>query len=247
MTSDPVKLQKTLGYTFQNQALLKEALMHRSFATENNITYDNQRLEFLGDAVLQIILTEYLFTRYPDFHEGDLTKLRSALANQDTLALLARDIDLGSALILGRGEIECGGSLRNSTLSDAMEALMAAIMLDSTQAKVREIFLGLLLKRYPNPADLLADLNPKGNLQEYTQQTLGCQPEYRVLSISGPDHNPSFEIEVRINGKAVATGRANKRKIAESKAAKAALELIRLGTFPHSNTRKNPEEESAPK
>ena len=244
MTSDPVKLQRILRYTFRNQELLKEALMHRSFATENNIAYDNQRLEFLGDAVLQIILTEYLFFRYPDFHEGDLTKLRSALANQDTLALLARDIDLGSALSLGRGEIECGGSLRDSTLSDAMEALMAAIMLDSSQENVRNIFLGLLLNRYPNPADLLADLNPKGNLQEYTQQRLGCQPEYRVLSVSGPDHNPSFEIEVLIHGKAVATGRANKRKIAESKAARAALERIQQGTFPFSVPPENAKEET---
>ncbi len=245
MTSDPVKLQRILRYTFQNQELLKEALMHRSFATENNIAYDNQRLEFLGDAVLQIILTEYLFRRYPDFHEGDLTKLRSALANQDTLALLARDLDLGSALLLGRGEIETGGSLRDSTLSDAMEALMAAIMLDSSQENVREIFLGLLLNRYPNPADLLADLNPKGNLQEYTQQHLGCQPEYRILSISGPDHNPCFEIEVLINGKAVATGRANKRKLAESKAAKAALERIHQETNSLSGTQKNEKEETA--
>lgn len=232
MTSDPVKLQRTLGYTFRNPALLKEALMHRSFATENNIAYDNQRLEFLGDAVLQIILTEYLFRRYPDFHEGDLTKLRSALANQDTLALLARDIDLGSALILGRGEIECGGSLRDSTLSDAMEALMAAIMLDSSQEKVREIFLELLGKRYPEPSKLLADLNPKGTLQEYTQQTSGCQPEYKLLSITGPDHNPCFEIEVRIHGRPIATARANKRKIAESMAARAALEKIQREKSP---------------
>lgn len=246
MTSDPVKLQKTLQYTFQNQELLKEALTHRSFATENNIAYDNQRLEFLGDAVLQIILTEYLFRRYPQFHEGDLTKLRSALANQDTLALLAKDIKLGEALILGRGEIECGGSLRESTLSDAMEALMAAIMLDSSQEKVREIFLGLLLKRYPEPANLLSSLNPKGNLQEYTQQAAGCQPEYKVLSVSGPDHNPNFEIEVRINGQAVATASANKRKIAESMAARAALDKINRGEFSLSANQEPVKEETEP-
>lgn len=224
---DPVKVQRMIGYTFRNQKLLKEALMHRSFATEHNIKFDNQRLEFLGDAVLQIILTEYIFKRYPDYSEGDLTKLRSALANQSSLAMLARHIDLGSALMLGRGEIETGGSSRESTLSDTMESLLGAILLDSDLNTARDILLKILQPVFPEPADLLRNLNPKGTLQEYTQRKYSCQPDYHLISVSGPDHNPLFEVEVRMRGRAIASAQASKRKTAEGLAAQEALNVLR--------------------
>ena len=176
---DPEKVQRKIGYTFRNQELLKEALMHRSFATEHNIKFDNQRLEFLGDAVLQIIVTEHIFKRYPQFSEGDLTKIRSALANQSALAMLARRIDLGDALMLGRGELETGGNMRESTLSDTMESLLGAIMLDSDLDTARDIFLKILAQEFPEPSRMLRDLNPKGALQEYTQRKYGIPSGFR--------------------------------------------------------------------
>ncbi len=223
---DPVKVQRKIGYTFRNQELLKEALMHRSFATEHNIKFDNQRLEFLGDAVLQIILTEHIFKRYPQFSEGDLTKIRSALANQSALAMLARRIDLGSALMLGRGELETGGNMRESTLSDTMESLLGAIMLDSDLDTARDIFLKIFAQEFPEPARMLQDLNPKGALQEYTQRKYRRQPEYHLVSVSGPDHNPVFRVEVRVHNIAVASAEASKRKTAESIAAHEALNML---------------------
>ena len=223
---DPEKVQRKIGYTFRNQELLKEALMHRSFATEHNIKFDNQRLEFLGDAVLQIILTEHIFKRYPQFSEGDLTKIRSALANQSALAMLARRIDLGSALMLGRGELETGGNMRESTLSDTMESLLGAIMLDSDLDTARDIFLKIFAQEFPEPARMLQDLNPKGALQEYTQRKYRRQPEYHLVSVSGPDHNPVFRVEVRVHNIAVASAEASKRKTAESIAAHEALNML---------------------
>ena len=200
--------------------------MHRSFATEHNIKYDNQRLEFLGDAVLQIILTEYIFKRYPELAEGDLTKIRSALANQSALAQLAVRLDLGNALMLGHGEQETGGRTRESTLSDTMEAVLGAIMLDSDLETARQFYLKLLAETVPDPARMLRDLNPKGALQEFTQSRYGCQPEYHLLSVSGPDHNPVFRVEVRVLGKVITTASANKRKTAEGIAAHEALNIL---------------------
>lgn len=223
---DPEKVQRKIGYTFRNQELLKEALMHRSFATEHNIKFDNQRLEFLGDAVLQIIVTEHIFKRYPQFSEGDLTKIRSALANQSALAMLARRIDLGNALMLGRGELETGGNMRESTLSDTMESLLGAIMLDSDLDTARDIFLKILAQEFPEPSRMLRDLNPKGALQEYTQRKYGRQPEYHLVSVTGPDHNPVFRVEVRVHNIVIAFAEANKRKTAESIAAHEALNML---------------------
>ena len=220
------KAQRLIGYTFNNPDLLREALMHRSFATEHNIKYDNQRLEFLGDAVLQIILTEYLFKRYPELAEGDLTKIRSALANQSALAQLALRLDLGNALMLGHGEQETGGRTRESTLSDTMEAVLGAIMLDSDLETARQFYLKLLAETVPEPARMLQDLNPKGLLQEFTQSRFGCQPEYRLLSVSGPDHSPVFRVEVCVQGEVVTTASANKRKTAEGLAAHDALNIL---------------------
>lgn len=227
--SDPVKLQNRIHYTFRDPELLKAALTHRSFATENHLEYSNQRLEFLGDAVLQIILTEYLFHRYRDFQEGELTKLRSALANQDILAEFARDIELGDALLLGHGERETGGACRDSTVSDAMEALLGAMFLDSSLEQVRSFFLGLMLEKYPDPSLLLLSINPKGALQELTQKKYGEPPVYRVIDLSGPDHQPVYTVEVSIRNHPVARATGAKRKTAESNAAQKVLDLIQNG------------------
>ncbi len=223
---NPAKIQRMIGYNFRNPELLKEALMHRSFATEHNIKFDNQRLEFLGDAVLQIIITEYIFKRYPKLSEGDLTKIRSALANQSSLAEIARRLELGKSLMLGRGEIGTGGFARESTISDCVEALLGAIMLDSDLNTARDVFLRVLSEVFPDPAKMLQDLNPKGALQEFTQRKFARQPEYQLISVSGPDHNPLFKIEVKLHGVTVASAEASKRKTAESLAASEALKVL---------------------
>lgn len=224
--SDLAKLQRLIARTFKNPATLKEALTHKSFAAENTLPYDNQRLEFLGDAVVQIVLTSHLFGRYPKCDEGELTKIRSALAKQESLASLAREISLGDFILLGKGESESGGQLRDSTLSDAFEALLGAIYLDAGLPSAQDFLLSIVGKIYPEPSDLLADLNPKGSLQEFTQQHFDATPEYLTVEVSGPDHNPSYTVEVLIKGKSMGKGSAAKRKAAESAAAKVALDNL---------------------
>ena len=225
--SDLVKLEHVLGIAFHNRHLLKEAMTHKSFAAEHKIPYDNQRLELLGDAVLQIVMTRYLFDRYPDLQEGALTQIRSALVNQDSLAEFARSIDLGHYLMLGKGERELNGSDRDSTISDAFESFTGALYLDQGLEKAQEFFLSILLKHYPDPAETLTTLNPKGALQEYTQKIGAHVPQYKVLSVSGPDHNPRYEVQVSIREIPVASTVASSRKLAERDAAKKALDLLK--------------------
>ncbi|MBR3505778.1 MAG: ribonuclease III, partial [Lentisphaeria bacterium] len=149
--SDLVKLERILGIKFRDEAVYREALTHKSFAAEHQLNYDNQRLELLGDAVVQIILTDYLYRRYKGLQEGDLTKIRSAMVNQDALAQFARDISLGSFLMLGRGELELNGQDRDSTISDAFESLIGAVYLDLGIQAATDLFLPILLKNYPDP------------------------------------------------------------------------------------------------
>lgn len=229
MKSDLTKLQRVLEYEFQDIMLLKEAVMHRSFATENNVSFDNQRLEFLGDSVMQIILTEFVYRRYPGFAEGIMTKIRSAMADQDSFARLARRLSLGEYIMLGKGEIDSGGADRDSTLSDAFEALVAAIFLDSNLEKTREVVLKLVNETYPDPASLLSTNNPKGALQEYCQRHFGSSPHYTTLSIEGEHHDPLFTVQVEVNEIPLTTASAKKRKVAESQAAREALTLLQDG------------------
>ena len=224
--SDFVKLERILGITFRDIAVYKEAMTHKSFAAEHQLAYDNQRLELLGDAVVQIILTDYLYKRYRNLQEGDLTKIRSAMVNQDALAQFARDISLGSFLMLGRGDLELHGQDRDSTISDAFESLLGAIYLDKGLATATEFFLPILLRNYPDPAECLNDINPKGILQEYTQQRSQGVPQYRVVAVTGPAHAPQYEVEVLIKDKVVARGTASSHKLAEREAARAAVHIL---------------------
>ncbi|MBR4884559.1 MAG: ribonuclease III [Lentisphaeria bacterium] len=213
------KLEEKLGIKFKDPDLCKEAFTHKSFAAEHDLKYDNQRLELLGDAVVQIILTEELFKRYPSLQEGALTKIRSALVNQDSLARFARDLGLGDNLRLGRGEKEMNGNDRASTLCDLFEALTGAIYLDQGLKTARKFFLDTLDRLVPDPAAVLNDLNPKGSLQEFTQHLGKGVPQYKVLSVSGPDHKPVYEVEVSLHGIAPETASATNRKQAEGLAA----------------------------
>ena len=223
MAEDIEKFKYQIDYDFSNKALLKEALTHRSFAVENNLLYDNQRMEFLGDAVLQILLTEFLYLRYPEEDEGAMTKMRSAMVQQEALAKLARKLELGRFMYAGKGEIESGGEDRDSTLSDLFEAFIGAYYLDAGFDKVRDFVNKFMGEAVPEPDKLLSGLNPKGTLQEYTQKRWGITPEYEVISVTGPDHNPSYLVGVAVNGKIKAEGSASNRKQAESQAARSAL------------------------
>ena len=231
--SDLVKLERILGIKIGDEAVYREAMTHKSFAAEHQLSYDNQRLELLGDAVVQIILTDYLYKRYTDLQEGDLTKIRSAMVNQDALAQFARDISLGSFLLLGHGELELNGQDRDSTISDAFESLLGAVYLDQGIEAATKIFLPILLKNYPDPAECLNEINPKGILQEYTQQKAQGVPQYRVVSVTGPAHAPQYEVEVLIRDKVVARGTACSHKLAEREAARAAIRILLHGEAKH--------------
>lgn len=213
------ELKRELGAAVPWTRRLEEAMTHRSYAVENNLDYDNQRLEFLGDAVLEIILTEYLFNRYPDAAEGEMTKMRSALVREAALARLARKLRLGDCLRTGRGEHDAGGTDRDSTLADLFEAVLGAFYLDAGFDAVRTFVLKLAQEEFPAPRSLLTTLNPKGLLQEYSQRRWGTTPEYSVLHTSGPEHLPIYDVEVHLRCY-IAAGRAASRKQAESAAAR---------------------------
>ncbi len=220
------KLKTLLDYPPEVGDKLREALTHRSYSVENNLSYDNQRLEFLGDAVLEIILTDHLYFRYPEADEGELTRMRSALVRESALALLARKLELGTFLMTGRGEQEAGGAERDSTLADLFEAVLGAAYLEIGFDKVRRFVITLFAENFPNPEELLLEINPKGALQELSQGRWGEQPEYQVVSVTGPEHQPTFEVEVKLRNY-VARGRAAGRKAAESQAARQLLEFLK--------------------
>jgi len=220
---DILKLKYCINYEFADTDLLKEALTHRSYAAENELKYDNQRLEFLGDAVLEIIFSDYLYKRYSDSPEGLLTKMRSALVRQDSLAELARRLQLHKFIRMGKGELESEGNLRESTLCDLFEALTGAIYLDAGLTRTTELLLPFFVEVFPDPCNLLQSQNPKGSLQEYTQRKWGKAPDYSVISVEGPDHEPMYKVSVSINGRLLAVGEAHKRKTAEGLAAQNAL------------------------
>lgn len=226
--ADLDRLRQQLGFVPSDGSdRLIEALTHRSFAVENHISCDNQRLEFLGDAVLEIILTDYLFALYPDAQEGELTKMRSALARESTLAHLATALELGNFLRIGRGEAEAGGDRRASTLADLFEAVLGALYLNAGFDHVKRFCTALFASHYPDPRALLDVINPKGALQEFSQARWGETPVYKVLRVEGPEHQPNYEVEVALHHY-VARGSGHSRKLAECDAAK------NLGNYFHS-------------
>ncbi|MBR7131047.1 MAG: ribonuclease III [Lentisphaeria bacterium] len=218
-------LGRKLGLPPDKYDLLKEALTHRTYAVEHNLNYDNQRLEFLGDAVLEIIHTEYLYYRYPEMPEGDMTKVRSALSCETTLAAIARQLDLGEYLLIGNGEKGCGGNDRDSTLCDLFEAVIGAMYLACGLEKTRELVLRLFAVNFKDPRKMLNTLNPKGRLQEFSQGKWHQTPEYRIFRSGGPQHAPFFEVEVQVD-RFVGTGSGCSRKTAEIAAAAALLEFL---------------------
>ena len=201
-------LQTHLGYTFRDESLLRLALTHPSVAHESGEPMaHNQRLEFLGDAVLQLILTHALYEKFPAFNEGPLTKARAKLVNRRTLAEHARPLDMGAHLILSRGEETNGGRERASTLADAFEALLGAIFLDGGFEAAREFILHEFGAAFGKLGVLPIIENPKGELQELLQSRSLAAPEYQTVSATGPDHDRVFECVVQHEGVELARAR----------------------------------------
>ena len=205
--------------------VLQEAFTHRSYAVEHGLSYDNQRLEFLGDAVIETILSEHLFSLYPESPEGALTQMRSALVCESALARLARRLELGGRLRIGNGEAEIGGAFRESTLADLFEAVIGALFLGAGFDVCRELLLELFAGEFPCPRELLIELNPKGKLQELSQHYWNRTPSYRVLFKTGPQHDPEYAVEVTLRQWA-AYGSGKNRKTAEGEAARSLYEHL---------------------
>jgi len=226
--SDLAELQIRLGYTFRNEDLLQLALTHPSVAHESGEpTAHNQRLEFLGDAVLQLVLTHELYDKYSAFNEGPLTKARAKLVNRRTLAEHARALGVGAHLILSRGEETNGGRERASTLADAFESLLGAIFLDGGLDAARGFILRELSAAFGKLSVIPTIENPKGELQELLQARSPKAPEYHVVSATGPDHDRVFECIVQHDGMELARGSGKSKKAAETDAALAALKKLR--------------------
>lgn len=226
--SDLAALQTRLGCKFRDEILLRLALTHPSIAHESGVaTAHNQRLEFLGDAVLQLVLTQKLYEQFPEFDEGELTKARAKLVNRGTLAEHARALDLGAHLILSRGEETSGGRERASALADAFESLLGAIFLDGGFEVAREFILREFAADFGTLAGSSGIDNPKGELQELLQSHSPSAPEYQTVSATGPDHDRVFECVVRHAGVELARGCGKSKKAAESEAALAALKKLR--------------------
>jgi len=214
-------LEKKLGYSFQNRALLSEALNHSSYANEHRDGLgSNERLEFLGDSVLGFVSAEFLFKRNLELPEGDLTRMRASLVCEQSLYEVARELDLGSYLKLGRGEAAGGGRERQSILADAVEAVLAAVYLDGGMRPARDLIYRVLLSRAP-AAEERKDY--KTTLQEVVQRKSGQALTYHMVSQSGPDHNKTFVFEVRLNDEPVGRGEGRSKKEAEQAAACDAL------------------------
>jgi ribonuclease-3 len=214
------KLQVVLNYSFRDEGLLQKAMTHRSFSKSVN----NERLEFLGDSVLGLVISEHLFKRLKQATEGELSRIRASLVKEDALATVARDINLGDYLQMGSGELKSGGFRRASILSDALEAIFGAIYLDGGFDQARKTIHYLYedyLVTLPKPKDLK---DPKTSLQEYLQGVKQPLPEYRVVKTEGKSHDQIFTVECRIPGLGLVTsGTGNSRKRAEQMAASAAL------------------------
>ncbi len=223
--SDLKKFQERIGYSFKNEQLLKQALTHSSYANEKHLKKlsDNERLEFLGDAVLEVLSSEFLYANYPNLTEGQLTKLRASIVCEPTLAVCTEEIHLGDFLFLGKGEEHTGGRSRKSILSDAMEAVIGAIYLDGGFASAKEFVLKFIMKDIEHKR-LFYD--SKTILQEVVQGEHE-QLSYVLLGETGPDHDKTFEVGVLIGNKEISTGKGHTKKAAEQEAAYQALLLLK--------------------
>jgi ribonuclease-3 len=227
MIMDPnlESLQKRLGYCFTDESLLFTALTHKSYSNESadKLFECNERLEFLGDAVLDLVIGHETFERYPNLPEGELTRIRAELVSEKNLSSLARTLDIGPCLLLGKGERRSGGEQKNSLLADSMEALFGAVFCDSDYSTVRSIVAGLFADAIVRAARKEYGLDYKTTLQEFCQQKFRIPPVYRLMNAQGPDHQKVYETEVLLDNKSIGRGVGRSKKIAEQQAAQVAL------------------------
>lgn len=223
------QFEKKIGYCFKDKELLQQALTHTSFAYENQKTVetDNETLEFLGDSVLGLIVADYLFATFPDLSEGDLSKLKSSVANTSSLSYFSKKIKLDKNLLLGKGEVKSGGRHKKTILAGAFEALTAAIYLDGGLEAARN-FLGNHLNVFFNKIDTSKFFinNYKSALQEHLQKENFPPPLYKTVTSTGPDHKKSFIVEVFLENKSLAKAKGSSKKNAEQKAAQKALKYF---------------------
>jgi len=220
---DLAELEARIGYTFKDKQLIIEALTHKSFKKP----YNNERLEFLGDAVLDLIVGEYLYKLFPKSDEGTLSKIRASLVNEGGFARLAKEINLGDHLFLSAAEENNRGRSKSSLLSNAFEALTGAIYLEAGLEKAREVSIRLLEASYPKiDLDTLCK-DYKTALQELTQAEYGVTPTYVLVSTSGPDHDKTFEVAVTLDDKEIAVAKGKSKKAAQQDAAEIALRKLK--------------------
>ena len=221
------ELETAIGYRFQNIAFLQNALTHSSYANErwHNSLMSNERLEFLGDSILGMLVAEHLYKTFPDRPEGELTRMRADMVCETALADVANQIGLGAHLFLGKGEEQGGGRKRDSILADAVESVIAACYLDGGMAAARNFVEVFVLPRVPVNKPNNADY--KTMLQELIQQKRNQSLVYTLVGETGPDHNKEFVVELTINGEVVGRGTGTSKKRAEQDAAKSALETLK--------------------
>jgi ribonuclease-3 len=225
---DTAVLQKTLGVKFKDAALLQQALVHSSSVNENPSLFPvhNERLEYLGDAVLGLVVAEKLYRDIPGLSEGEMTRLRAALVRRDTLARIARDIALGDFLYLGKGEESSGGRDKAPNLAGALEAVIAAVYLDRGLTVAGKMIIRLLGEDWAKVLNRDAVIDYKSKLQELAQSRFQLTPVYRLAAEDGPDHDKTFTVEVEVNRQLMGTGAGRSKKLAETAAARAALENL---------------------
>ncbi len=221
---DPLdNFEKTIGYRFQKRELLVTALSHRS-SVENGVS--NERLEYLGDAVLGLIVSEFLFAEFPDLNEGDLTKMKASLVNEAVLSKVAGDLGLGDFIFLSSEEEKSGGRQKPSIVADATEAVLGAVYLDGGLPAARGIVQRFFLTNYENLLNDESSFNYKGELLEKIQGIGKGLPRYEIMKEIGPDHEKQFVISVSVNGETLGQGEGSTKKEAEQKAARMALQAL---------------------
>ncbi|MBM7556595.1 ribonuclease III [Halanaerobacter jeridensis] len=223
-----LELQEKLEIEFNQLELLKRAVTHKSYANErrSNNLKDNERLEFLGDAVLDLVVNQYLFVEYPDHPEGELAQIRSVVVSAPTLAEKSREIDLGHYLLLGKGEDATGGRQRNSILADAFEALIGSVYLDQGLEVARTFILDLLIPNIQMVEEGNHIQDYKTLLQELLQKNSDYRPQYEVIKEEGPDHNKSFTVQVKFKGEVLGVGTGSSKKRAQQSSAKEAIDKL---------------------
>ncbi len=231
MSANPEEALQKLAQrlNFNDLGLLRHALTHRSYLNENpGFTQDNERLEFLGDAILDFLVGDWLYQHYPEMREGDMTRTRSALVRNERLARFARSLRLGEALLLGRGEENNGGRRRTGLLCDAFEALIGALYLDQGIESVRRFILPFLEENIDEVLYQIERQDPKSYLQNWSQKQGHGTPDYVIIAATGPDHDKVFTAEVRIGGKVYGRGQGSSKHQAEEAAATQALQNLGL-------------------